>query len=138
MKIVVLSFLMFAGFLGYAEPQQDSKNCFELSQSPKAFSKSPSLMCLAQTESGRFVVSFEKHFPQKEEFGSYTLDLIAAAKCIDCNIAQYGIREDNPFYKALSQLPVVKIDGKRDFQKKLETGTLQVGKTKYYYRAFLN
>jgi hypothetical protein len=105
--------------------------CFELSKDGKLWSRTPEQLCVG-TGDKAVEIKLQTGMPTATTVASFTLDRTVRAKCIDCNKDVYAL--SNPENSVFNQLAIT-FNGKRDPKAPgTETGTLTIGKTKFFYR----
>jgi hypothetical protein len=105
--------------------------CFELSKDGKLWSRTPEQLCVG-TGDKAIEIKLTTGMPTATTVASFTLDRTVRAKCIDCNKDVYAL--SNPENSVFNQLAIT-FNGKRDPKAPgTETGTLTIGKTKFFYR----
>lgn len=113
-----------------APPAGSTTSCYELSKDGKAWSKTPERMCVG-TGDKNVEIKLQTGMPTPTDVAVFHLDLKTRAKCIDCNKDVFALL--NPENSVMNQLAIT-FNGKRDVKTGTETGTLTVGKTKFFYR----
>lgn len=114
-----------------APPQPSPAQCFELSKDGKAWSKTPELLCVGDGDKNVEIKLTTGMPPTPTEVAVFHLDLKARVRCADCNKDVFALT--NPENSIFNQLQI-SFTGKRDLKAGTETGTLTIGKTKFFYR----
>jgi len=112
-------------------PVASGPTCFELSKDGKLWSRTPEQLCVG-TGDKAVEIKLQTGMPTATTVASFTLDLKTRAKCIDCNKDVFALT--NPENSVFNQLAIT-FNGKRDPKAPgTESGTLTIGKTKFFYR----
>jgi hypothetical protein len=112
-------------------PPATGPTCFELSKDGKAWSRTPEQLCVG-TGDKAVEIKLQTGMPTATTVATFTLDLKTRAKCIDCNKDVFALT--NPENSVFNQLSIT-FNGKRDVKNPgTESGTLTIGKTKFFYR----
>lgn len=105
--------------------------CFELSKDGKLWSRTPERLCIGAGDKNVEIKLQTGLPPSPTDVATFRLDLKTRARCIDCNKDEFALTNpENSVFNALS----IKFNGKRDVKAGTETGTLSIGKTKFFYR----
>lgn len=114
-----------------APPPVSAPACFELSKDGKAWSKTPEQLCVGSGDKA-VEIKLQSGMPTPQTIATFTLDLRGRARCIDCNQDVFAL--SNPENSVFNQLSI-RFDGKRDAKTpSMETGTVKIGATKFFYR----
>lgn len=138
-----LSFLVLASGIALAQPgpatpsapsvtpPPSGPTCFELSKDGKAWSKTTEQLCIGAGDKA-VEIKLQTGMPSPQTVATFTLDLTARARCIDCNKDVFSL--SNPSNSVFNQLSI-KFDGKRTAKSPaVESGTVLIGATKFFYR----
>lgn len=103
--------------------------CYQVSKSQDAWSKTPNLACKTENgESTQFEFKINE-MGRKRLVSTFNYSVLSSARCIDCNVATYGVKSpSNSVFKELS----LSIDGK--ISGKEETGTMKIGNVNFFYK----
>lgn len=105
--------------------------CFELSKDGKLWSRTPERLCIGAGDRNVEIKLQTGLPPSPTDVATFRLDLKTRAKCLDCNKDVFALTNpENSVFNALS----ITFNGKRDVKAGTETGTLSIGKTKFFYR----
>lgn len=112
-------------------PPPSAESCFELSRDGKLWSRTPEQLCIGAGDKA-VAIKLTTGMPTPQTVATFTLDLTARARCIDCNKDVFSL--SNPENSVFNQL-AIKFNGKRDAKAPgKESGTLTIGATKFFYR----
>ena len=112
-------------------PPPPAQTCFELSANGKTWSRTPERLCVGSGDKN-VEIKLQTGMPTPTDVAVFHLDLKTRAKCIDCNKDVFALL--NPENSVFNNL-AISFNGKRDVKAGTETGTLTIGKTKFFYRA---
>jgi hypothetical protein len=111
-------------------PAASGPTCFELSKDGKLWSRTPERMCVGHGDKN-VEIKLQTGMPTPIDVAVFHLDLKTRSRCLDCNKDVYALL--NPENSVMNELAIT-FDGKRDAKTLAETGTLTIGKTKFFYR----
>jgi hypothetical protein len=104
--------------------------CFELSSNGKTWSRTPERLCVGSGDKN-VEIKLQTGMPTPVTVAVFHLDLKTRVKCVDCNKDVFALTNpENSVFNALA----LSFNGKRDVKAGTETGTLTIGKTKFFYR----
>ena len=113
-----------------APPPASGPSCFELSPNGKTWSRTPERLCIGSGDKN-VEIKMTTGMPTPTEVAVFHLDLKSRARCIDCNKDVYALlNPENSVFNTLA----ISFTGKRDVKAGTETGTLMIGKNKFFYR----
>lgn len=112
-------------------PPPAAPTCFELSKDGKLWSRTPEMLCVGSGDKA-VEIKLTTGMPTPTTVATFTLDLKTRVKCIDCNKDVFALT--NPENSVFNQLSIT-FNGKRNAKNPgTESGTVTIGKTKFYYR----
>jgi len=111
-------------------PPPSGDACFELSPNGKTWSRTPERLCIGSGDKN-VAIRLTTGMPTATEVAVFHLDRKERARCLDCNKDVYALlNPENSVFNALA----ITFNGKRDVKAGTESGTLTIGKTKFFYR----
>ncbi|MEO5970470.1 MAG: hypothetical protein ABIQ95_11135 [Bdellovibrionia bacterium] len=130
MKKIMLLVIALASISAFASEEI----CYQVSSDGKAWSRTSETLCVSttdfQTNQVEIVLKSGLSFAQ-QTIATFNYNLLSSARCMDCNQNVYGIANpSNSIFNAFS----IRFDGTRNMQTGSESGVVQIGDTKLYYR----
>lgn len=129
-------FLMVLALMASPIMAQESI-CYELSSDGQTWSRTAEVLCVATTrndETGRYDLTLAiDDLGQKQVVATFSLDMIRRLRCIDCNGDVFGLK--SPSNSVFNSLKIT-FNGRRELVDGVgvETGTVKIGKNKFFYR----
>ncbi len=125
--------LILIGLISKAVFASD-ETCYDISLKSDSWSRTPEVLCVTSLDANRseFEISLKSGFPlPKDAAVTFHYQLLRSVRCMDENQNLFGIV--NPTNSALNAL-AIQFNGKKDLEKKTESGVVTIGKTSFYYR----
>lgn len=138
---LVLAFCVSA--LANIPPPPPKTLCYDLSRDGKAWSKTPETLCVTEetlvtTNGLTATITLKTGMPEINEktVAVFNYGLLSRARCFDCNEDVFGVlNPENSLFNTLQ----ISFEGKREFKAGyngcVESGTLKIGETQFYYKA---
>ena len=128
----LLTVILVIGTFGTAYAADET--CYQVSQNGVAWSRTPELLCVKEVDrdANKFEITLKSGLPWNQlVLATFNYSFLAGTRCIDCNEDVYGVASpSDSTFNALG----VKFKGTRNIQSGEESGTVQIGETKFYYK----
>lgn len=134
-----LMFLVTLALSTAAFANNNDETCFSLSTNGIAWSKTPEILCYSKylpnadtVDNNLYTLTLKAGLPgMMQEYAQFNFNLISRVRSLTENQDVFAI--ENPENSAFNAL-AIQFDGKRNFLKRTEKGTVSIGSTKFYYR----